>query len=1211
MTAITSPTFVTVARSLLKGSALISLALATSIAIKAITPLETPIITTFSPNQLDGESYVWKILQTPEGQIVASGERLLAYDNNQWQVIPHPRKQAIRSLLVDRDTLWISSDGEIGRMTLPITAASQYSTIASDALRNAGEIWSIAKSGEFLIATSSQEVWFINLQTEGVRHISLRCRGRLMPTSLAGELIISQPGEALWKVKGDQLERFENPLPEKSDVSWLHAETDFILTTKALYQKGEAGYRVVSETKSLSQAIIASVTRWENSAAVATYTKGVALIDLESGATKFITRAAGLASFVVPHVSTDRSGRLWVGTDKGIAVIESPRFGHVIETTDEPLSAIRSGDLVIGYQDHTDYFHQDGRVEKLPHAFLLAPTSHGIALGFFGSVWISNREFKTPGNRIGSLIELRDGRFLATTGEILYLIDYPAGQVEVVPGIPERISRLHLAGDTVWMSSASGKLYRTPARAPFEFRKVAELAESDHDAALSSLGETLVVAGRESVQFGEKLSVVENTEGVRQPRLAKTNGDLWLSADQDGEHRLGRLVQHGGVIAWETVVAKGLAALPEVRYFSASDSAVMFCGGSNVLELNVAELKPSYQLEAPRLEFLRTDPASGSTALVPPPASLSATENRLTFTGSSPFDEFGEKPSYQRRLLPTETIWIPTKAGEKISYPSLAPRDYTLEIRATHLGKTGATSSFRFTVLPPWYGSPGAFAGYAALVALSGFSIFRLRTRQIRRRNLELEKIVQQRTRELAQASAAKTEFLASMSHEIRNPMNGVIGLVNILREETPTPRQAHTLKLLHGCAEQLRSTVDDILDFSKIEAGHVVLDRTTFDLLETLEAAAATVDPTRRKIQFVDRPAAGLSLRGDAGKLRQIFANYLSNALKYGIPPEARVSTILVPAEESVRLTLSVTSSGPTIAKDTLDGFFESFTRGADAMERNIHGTGLGLAICKRYAQAMGGEVGAVSTNGETTFYLNIPFTRASEAAPVAAVASSTPALPAKALAIEDEDYNRIVLGSILTKMNYTVDWATTGAEALQLARENGYDIVLTDYRLPDTNGVDLAREILRICPEPKPAVFAVTAYSTKERRDECLKAGMAGFISKPITLEKLRSTLSNWGDKQLTTISLETTRRPLPKQPPAAIESGWIELKRAALVDTRRAAELAHRLNNVCRAFNHLDLAEQLELLEGALERGEPAAPFIQACERLLRPSEVDQLS
>ena len=357
-------------------------------------------------------------------------------------------------------------------------------------------------------------------------------------------------------------------------------------------------------------------------------------------------------------------------------------------------------------------------------------------------------------------------------------------------------------------------------------------------------------------------------------------------------------------LSWETVEAKGLAALADVHYFSASDDALMFCGGNTILELNVAELKPAYRLAAPLLEFTFADAKSGAVTTLPsPPEKLSAQKNGLTFSGTLPFDEFGERPAYERRLLPTETEWIPTKADEKVSYPSLSPRDYTLEVRATHLGHKGAATALGFRVLPPWYASPGAFAAYAALGLLSGYSLFRLRTHQIRQRNLVLEKLVQQRTSELAQASAAKTEFLASMSHEIRNPMNGVIGLVNILREETPTPRQAHTLKLLHGCAEQLRSTVDDILDFSKIEAGHVVLERTTFDLLDTLEASAATVDPSRRKIQFVDRPPAGLSLRGDAGKLRQIFANYLSNALKYGIPPEARVSIILVPADDNVRL--------------------------------------------------------------------------------------------------------------------------------------------------------------------------------------------------------------------------------------------------------------------------------------------------------------------
>jgi CheY-like chemotaxis protein len=241
--------------------------------------------------------------------------------------------------------------------------------------------------------------------------------------------------------------------------------------------------------------------------------------------------------------------------------------------------------------------------------------------------------------------------------------------------------------------------------------------------------------------------------------------------------------------------------------------------------------------------------------------------------------------------------------------------------------------------------------------------------------------------------------------------------------------------------------------------------------------------------------------------------------------------------------------------------------------------------------------------------------------------VTAPAPVLPAKALAIEDESYNRIVLANILKKMNYTVDWATTGEEALRLAKEKGYDVIFTDYRLPDTNGVELTREILKLCSNPTPAVFAITAYSTKERREECLSAGMAGFISKPITLDKLRTTLAAWAEGKLPTISLETAQHtkpapapiPLPKPPfptpvtglippfvaalasameIAELNDGWDELEQALHVDPRRAAMLAHRLNNICRAHGLIDAAEQFELLEGALERGEPAEPFLHAC-------------
>lgn len=1212
---LTSPTWV---RYLLRGIPLFGISLGITAALRASEPAQAPISVVFPPGQIYGETNIWQIAEGPNGQIIAAGERVGYYQSGRWEFLAEPRKPAIRCLFVEGDTLWISSLNEIGRIPLPLHKNSLYEKIELVGAETAGDFWNIKRFHGALIATTREAVWFIDHTNKSSKHVQLPNKGRLFLHSLDGKAIITSKGNPLWEAVNGSLVPFQNPLPDKSDTQWVACASNYIITTKALYQKSNDAYRLVTTFKEDPDRLFTSAVTWEDLVLVTTFNQGAILIDPETAQTTSITRDTVLPSLVVTEALADRSGRVWMGTNLGICVSESLRYGKTISAKDYPISAIRSEGLLINYGDRSEYHHSKAPQENLPRNYSLLQTSHGLAIGLWSKIRIGEKEFQTPGGSVGAMIELPDGNLLSFSGARCYFIDYRSDRTELLPDINFEASGLVSIGSRLWAAAFDGGLYLSSSARPLTFSKTAELP--NHAAAkLHRLGSTLIVAMRDNICFGEQLRIVENTTGLRSPRLANTaDGTLWLVGEQAGEWRLGRLLQIGDNVSWQTVEAKGLPLLPEVHYLSASGSALMICGGNTILELNTSELKPAYRLAAPLLQFTFQDEQTGAFATHPaPPAELTAEKNSLTFSGTLPFDEFGEKPGFERRLLPTDTTWVPTKAGEKVAYPSLSARDYTLEVRATHLGHTGSVTRHAFTVLPPWYYSRTAFGGYFFATVLLSFFTYRLRTHQIRRRNLELERIVKERTHELAEASAAKTEFLASMSHEIRNPMNGVIGLVNILREQPGLPRQANTLRLLHGCAEQLRATVDDILDFSKIEARRVGLEISTFDLLDTLEAAAATIDPVGASVVFTEKPPAGVSLRGDAAKLRQIFANYLSNALKYGVPPGARVSTILTPVTAEtpggavdptrLRLTVSVTSTGPTIAKDTLDKMFESFTRGDDAIERNIRGTGLGLAICKRYAEAMGGEVGAVSTNGETTFYINVPFEKMSTAAvgPVeTADAAPHPTLPARALAIEDEDYNRIVLGDILAKMNYTVDWATTGAEALQLAQENGYDIILTDYRLPDTNGVELTKKILQLCPVPKPAVFAVTAYSTRERRDECLAAGMSGFISKPITLEKLRTTLFSWGDRQLTKISLEASVRPIRAVRRAPeIEQGWTELKRIAATDPKQAAAEAHRLNNLCRSFQQIDIAEQLELLEGALERGEPTGQLVSAIERLLR--------
>ena len=1189
---------------LLKGIALVAVLAGFFAPVRAAGA--APLAVKFEADQLQGESAILQMAVGGDGQIIAAGKRVGFYKAGRWEFLEQTRTAEINSLLVDGDSLWVGSTGVISRIKLPLHRDSQVETLVLPELAYAGVVWYLARRGESLIATTKEDVWFVNVPTKRVRRIRLANPRRIVLHRINERLLVTAPNHPPQEVGEGQLRPMENPLFDLSEQSWYAMADDFIVG-RGIYRKQEGRYVPWVTLQAEGDRILyTSVVLWGDWLAVVTWNHGLFLVHTVTGQIEQITHPMLLPSPGGTHAVVDRQQRLWVATTRGIALFEPYRTGRILPTREFPISAYQAGGLTINYEDRSEFLPGEGPIQRGSRAYSFAPTSHGPAFGKWNALSVGAMTFKNLGSAVTTIAELPSGRVLASADERVYLADFPTGRADRVATGAPAFSSLAVVGNTVWAATETFELYRSPAKEPLAFAKVADLSKRS-PAVVHGLGGTLIVANNDAVTFGGVRERVGGTAGLRSPRLATAaDGTVWLLGEQGGHHRLGRLRKTGGAVDWETVEAKGLSGLPGVQHFSAGGGVLTISGGNAVMELETSELKPTYRLEPPTLQFEQGNRLTGDLAvLARPPRTLSADNNSLSFSGSAPSDEFGERPAFERRLLPTETNWVPTETGVKIAYLSLAARDYTLEVRATHLGRTGAVSRQTFTVLLPWYFSKTALGGYVVLAGLLSFVTFRLRTHQIRRKNLELERIVAERTRELAEASAAKTEFVASMSHEIRNPMQGVVGLLDILRGQPMLPRQADYFRRLAHCAEQLRATVDDILDFSKIEARSVVLKESTFDLLDTFEAAVATTDPTGAAITFLDKPPAGVSLRGDAAKLRQIFANYLSNALKYGVPPGARVGTILTPVGEGLRLTLSVTSSGPTIEKDKLDRLFESFTRGDDAIERNIRGTGLGLAICQRYAEAMGGEVGAVSAHGETTFYLNVPFGKVGALAAVeTAPANLYPTLPARALAIEDEDYNRIVLGDILAKMNYTVDWATTGAEAIALAQVNGYDIILTDYRLPDTNGVEVTKQILKLCPVPKPAVFAVTAYSTRERKEECLAAGMAGFISKPITLDKLRATLSGWGERQLTTISLETSGRVFrPVERPAAIELRWSELKELIPIDGKHAADLAHRLNNLCRVNQQIDLAEQLELLEGALERGEPTAIFVSAIERLLR--------
>jgi len=937
-------------------------------------PAQLPLRHMFPLSAIDNEPYVWRFVRSPGGQLIIAGERLGFYEDNRWQFVLSVRKVAIRDLLVDGSTLWIVSEGELGHLQLPLRTDSRYESLNVPALARAGVFWHLKKSGDGLVAVTTQEIWSIS--RDGAKVTSVRLppdHRRLIAQEWPDRLILSSSGGALWEWKDGAPILFQNPLPDPSDTRWYGSDGSYVLTERALYRREAEGWRVAASFEGeFKSDIFASVVRWGDLVVAATTARGPIFFDLRSGRWQLTKDAAGLGTELTTATHVDTAARMWLGTHKGITVFESLRYGHALTFPEPPQIAARNRGLFVGSDGRGQYFHDDGTETIIgERVWSFRSTAAGPVLGLWNKTQIGNQVVETRGGNVFTTIELPGGRIFSVAGANCYSIDPATGTAQLVPSPRTNFFGLALAGGSLWAAASDGRLYRSRPGPEFDFQPVASFpAPGEPEAGV--LDGTPIFAAPSGVFHGADLRPVGHTAGLRNSHLAANADGLWLVGEQDGNRRLGRLVRQGDAIVWETIEAKGLAQLNEVRSIAGADHVLTFSGDSVVMELNTNQLTTSYRLDPPRLAFTYRDARSGADTTRPdPPAELGADDNSLAFSGTLAFDEFGEQPRFERRLLPSETAWVPTRIGETVSYPSLSPRTYALEVRTTHLGHTGVVAAHAFTVLPPWYATRTATAGYVVFTALGFYGLYRLRTHNLRRRTVELERIVEERTHALREASAAKTEFLASMSHEIRNPMNGVIGLVDILRDQPASPRQADTLRLLHHCADQLRNTVDDILDFSKIEAGRVELEAVSFDLRDTLEAAAASIAPGGDKITFLDQLPQGIALVGDVGKIRQIFANYLSNALKYG-GSGGRVILRALRADQHIRI--EVVDFGPGLSSQKQSQLFEPFNR--LGLERSsVEGHGVGLAIAKRLVELQGGAIGVISSPGEgATFWVNLP---------------------------------------------------------------------------------------------------------------------------------------------------------------------------------------------------------------------------------------------
>jgi signal transduction histidine kinase/ActR/RegA family two-component response regulator len=392
-----------------------------------------------------------------------------------------------------------------------------------------------------------------------------------------------------------------------------------------------------------------------------------------------------------------------------------------------------------------------------------------------------------------------------------------------------------------------------------------------------------------------------------------------------------------------------------------------------------------------------------------------------------------------------------------------------------------------------------------------------------------------EKTRAAEQASEAKSVFLATMSHEMRTPLNGVLGFAEQLQVSQLSAEQREQLGFIQRSGQDLLGIIDEVLDFARLEAGEMRLEQSEFRLSSCLGRA---LDPLRPAIA-----AKGLELSleieegvpetliGPASRLRQIAANYANNALKFTASGAIRVRAgRLSETPESVLLRISVEDTGIGIPADRIGQLFRPFAQLDSGANREYRGTGLGLAICKELAALMQGQVGVHSTPGVgSTFWFTalLKKHRAESALPGREPAATTPQQPPswlpdaaarerrgrqRILVAEDNPVNQRVVAAVLQRAGWSHVLVENGSQAVERFAAQAFDLVLMDCQMPVLDGLEATRRIRALEPGARVPIVALTANAFGADRAACLAAGMDDFLAKPFKTPELIATLDRW---------------------------------------------------------------------------------------------------
>ncbi|MBI1404796.1 MAG: response regulator [Caulobacter sp.] len=388
-----------------------------------------------------------------------------------------------------------------------------------------------------------------------------------------------------------------------------------------------------------------------------------------------------------------------------------------------------------------------------------------------------------------------------------------------------------------------------------------------------------------------------------------------------------------------------------------------------------------------------------------------------------------------------------------------------------------------------------------------------LTTEEARKAQDDAREEAETRRREAEDAVAAKSAYVAMISHELRTPISA------ILAGAAETERAGHPQgRLIAEAGRMMTTLLDDMLDLSKLEAGRMSVEAIDFDLRQTVLDAVRAWRPQARAKGLKMRITGARSLpgwvNGDPTRIRQVINNLMSNALKFTSQGEVvlRLSGSPASGESPASrhaITIAVDDTGPGMTPEQLSRLFLPFEQLGAQTARNHGGTGLGLMISRQLARMMGGDVGVTSAPGEGAVF-TLTLTLPAAVAPAAAQAPQ--AVEARVMVVDDHAVNRQAIGLVLAPLGIVPDTAGSAEEALERLALERFDVILMDVYMPDMDGREATRQLRAMRgPNQRTPVIAITASATARDWEACLAAGMSGHVAKPIDPAQLYAALES----------------------------------------------------------------------------------------------------